>query len=202
MAVTPNYNWPIPVATDYVKDGWDAIADLGNAIDTTVAGLGSGLTLLNTTTFTTSSGVAIDSLFSSTYDNYRIMLYLTAVSASETDIMIYGRAGGTDTSTSYNTQTIYQNSTSIAGTNSTNPRIGVAAGSYPTYFMAAVDLFKPNLASRTVWSSDTFFVNSSGVPYQQRIGGYQDSTTQFTGIKFIAATGTISGTARIYGYEN
>lgn len=162
----------------------------------------AGMTLLNATTFTTSSGVIVDDVFSSTYDNYRIMLYLTAVSASETDIIIYGRAGGSDTTTNYNTQTIYQNSTSLASVNSSNPRLGVAAGSYPTYFMAAVDLLKPNLASRTVWSSDTFFVNSSGVPYQQRIGGYQDSTTQFTGIKFSALSGTISGTVRIYGYKN
>lgn len=45
MAVTPNYNWPVPVATDYVKDGWEAISDLGNAIDTSlfsaVGGIGT-----------------------------------------------------------------------------------------------------------------------------------------------------------------
>lgn len=40
MATTTNNSWPIPVATDYVKDGWDAIADLGNGIDTSV---GTGL---------------------------------------------------------------------------------------------------------------------------------------------------------------
>jgi hypothetical protein len=39
MAVTPNYGWPVPVATDYVKDGYAAIADLGDAIDATVFGL-------------------------------------------------------------------------------------------------------------------------------------------------------------------
>jgi hypothetical protein len=35
MATTPNYGWPIPVATDYVKDGYANIADLGDAIDAT-----------------------------------------------------------------------------------------------------------------------------------------------------------------------
>ena len=37
MGTTTNYGWPTPVATDYVTDGWDAIKDLGDAIDTTVA---------------------------------------------------------------------------------------------------------------------------------------------------------------------
>jgi len=36
MAVTPNYSWPVPVDTDYVKDGAEAIKDLGDAIDATV----------------------------------------------------------------------------------------------------------------------------------------------------------------------
>lgn len=36
MATTTNYGWPTPVSTDYVTDGWDAIKDLGDAIDTTL----------------------------------------------------------------------------------------------------------------------------------------------------------------------
>jgi hypothetical protein len=46
MAVTPNYGWPVPVATDYVKDGYAAIADLGDAIDATVYGQSSALVLV------------------------------------------------------------------------------------------------------------------------------------------------------------
>jgi hypothetical protein len=33
---TTNNNWPTPVATDLVKDGWEAIKDLGDAIDTSL----------------------------------------------------------------------------------------------------------------------------------------------------------------------
>ena len=42
MAITPTYSWPLPDDTDLVKDGAEAIRDLGNAIDTTVDGLGIG----------------------------------------------------------------------------------------------------------------------------------------------------------------
>jgi len=37
---TTNNAWPIPASTDYVKNGYDAIDDLGNAID---ASVGTGL---------------------------------------------------------------------------------------------------------------------------------------------------------------
>jgi len=37
MGTTTNYGWPTPVSTDYVTDGWDAIKDLGDAIDSSLA---------------------------------------------------------------------------------------------------------------------------------------------------------------------
>jgi hypothetical protein len=55
MAVTPNYNFPIPVATDYVKDGWDAIADLGNAVDTAMF-TQLGIVAAKTANYTVASG--------------------------------------------------------------------------------------------------------------------------------------------------
>ncbi len=49
---TPNYSWPVPTSTDLVKDGATAIEALGDAIDTTVFGLGvSGAWVSYTPTF-------------------------------------------------------------------------------------------------------------------------------------------------------
>lgn len=36
MASTPEYGWPTPNDSDYVKDGAEAIRNLGDAIDSTV----------------------------------------------------------------------------------------------------------------------------------------------------------------------
>jgi hypothetical protein len=61
MATTPTYSWPIPDNTDLVKDGAEAIRDLGNAIDTTISG--TVLRILSTTktdTFSTSSTSYVD----------------------------------------------------------------------------------------------------------------------------------------------
>ena len=71
---TPNYGWPVPTSTDYVKDGATAIEALGDAIDATVFGLGStGLTLVKTQTIGTAvSTVVVTGAFSTNYDNYQI----------------------------------------------------------------------------------------------------------------------------------
>lgn len=36
MATSPNYGWPEPNDSDYVKNGAEAMRDLGDAIDSTV----------------------------------------------------------------------------------------------------------------------------------------------------------------------
>jgi hypothetical protein len=86
---TPNYGWPVPTSTDYVKDGAVAIEALGDAIDATVFGLPSaGLTLINATTIgTTVASVQIDNCFTSTYANYRIVVNINASSAADTNVL-------------------------------------------------------------------------------------------------------------------
>jgi hypothetical protein len=71
---TPNYGWPVPTSTDLVKDGAVAIEALGDAIDATVFGLGSGgMTLLSTTTLSGAS-VTISSI-PQTYQSLEIWIY-------------------------------------------------------------------------------------------------------------------------------
>ena len=63
MATTSNYSWPTPDDTDLVRDGAEAIRDLGNAIDATVAGIGSTILQVATATltsdFSTTSNTAV-----------------------------------------------------------------------------------------------------------------------------------------------
>ncbi len=42
--VTPNFNWPVPVSTDLVKDGATAIEALGDSIDASMVDLKGGTT--------------------------------------------------------------------------------------------------------------------------------------------------------------
>jgi hypothetical protein len=101
MAVTPNYSWPVPVATDFVKDGWEAISDLGNAIDTTVGGLGSpGLNLIQTQAISSVSSISLDNVFSANYNSYKILLIIEAAVSATSTILFRVRSNGTDLTTS------------------------------------------------------------------------------------------------------
>ena len=163
-----------------------------------------GLVLINKTDFTTAANVTVDNVFSSTYDNYKILIQFTAFSAADQDVYYYGRSGSpaTDTTANYNTQSLRQTGTTVAGANLSSSRIGTGTSGYPTFSKISLELFAPNLASRTVHISETLWLDSIGTPQGQRFAGFQDSTTQFTGIKVFPGSGTFSGTIRIYGYRN
>jgi len=107
MAVTPNYSWPVPVNTDYVKDGAEAIKDLGDAIDATVFGLPSGgMTLLSTTTLSGASTTV--SSISQAYTNLEIWVYGQTNASSDAGTQIRPNAA---TNLVFNTGTSNNNGT-------------------------------------------------------------------------------------------
>jgi hypothetical protein len=201
MATTPNYGWPIPVATDYVKDGYANIADLGDAIDATVFGLGGGggLTLISTTTIgTTVSSVNVTSAFSATYDNYKIMVSGGVGStATYTTLKLGATATGY-----YSAQAGYTYGNSVAsvgfGNQATFNRCGY--GSSDTIFMNC-ELQNPFNAKFTVANWFWNIANSTG---EMGVGGGAlVNTTSYTDFTIAPTSGTLTGgTIRVYGYKN
>jgi hypothetical protein len=113
---TPNYGWPVPTSTDLVKDGATAIEALGDAIDATVFSQASALTLITTRTLTASSSEIFNNVFSTTYDNYKIIYAFEAGSTVVNTIRL--RVGGTDdTGANYNHSSIQWQTTSAPGNN-------------------------------------------------------------------------------------
>jgi len=201
--VTPNYSWPVPTSSDYVKDGATAIEALGDAIDATVFALPTGLALLNTTTFTGQSSVIIDGVFSSTYRNYKFTFSPSAVSGTDIPIYWVMRSGtpAADVTTNYEQQTASARSTTLSGVLATIATITTATTAVGDYSFAQMDLLNPNVTQRTGWLGSNFYAPSSGNSYLQTFGGAQSSTTQFTGIKFYPSSGTFGGTIKVYGYK-
>ena len=74
---TPNYGWPVPTSTDYVKDGATAIETLGDAIDATVFGLSKVETVLSSGTFSAVSSVTLTNVLSDTYKFYYLYMDVT-----------------------------------------------------------------------------------------------------------------------------
>jgi len=198
---TPNYGWPVPTSTDYVKDGATAIEALGDAIDATVFGLGGGgLALISTTTFTTSSSVSLPTnSFTSTYDNYKIALNVSAASATP-GYSVRFRAAGTDsTAASYSYYTRLSSSSSGADTNtfarSQTSGVLFPAGTGTDLQSYVIDVMSPKLSQFT-----SLFFNGVGTVGNHIYGANVfNNTTSFDSLSVFPSTGTFTGTISVYG---
>lgn len=200
MAVTPNYSWPIPVATDYVKDGWDAIADLGNAIDTTVAALPTGaVTKITANTFTSASAVNLSSVLSDTYKYYRLYLY-GYISTSAQDIILRFRENTTDKTTGYYAGGVFGNTAGTVGSfNQKSNANGFGINQWGTG--STDNAF--NIVDITRVNATEGFVSVQAWQPSGGIGGFangkNNSMTNFNGLSIIPNANTITGAYELVG---
>jgi hypothetical protein len=205
MAITPTYSWPLPDDTDLVKDGAEAIRDLGNAIDTTVGGLsGAGLVHIETRTVSASASESFNNVFSATYDNYKIFMNL--VGSTTLNLTFRFRVGGSDDSTSnYQNQSLSADSTSISGGRAANQNLGFFAGSVINTARSGFEIviYEPFATVATGGFSQHIrqFNSATTNAIDFRAFGH-NSTTSFDGLTLIPSTGNITGTVRIYGVKN
>jgi len=209
MSTTSAYGWNIPDNTDLVKDGALAIRTLGNAIDTSMnTALGtkkSGMVLLNTTSFSGVSTISAPAdTFTSTYANYKVLIYQTTSSGSNT-VRFRIRAAGTDLTTStYRSLAYYANSAA----NSFN---GLESGSSTTYGSLSYagtqgnaiefDIFNPKVADYTHLRSTSTFHDGTNM-FLLNAGIVVANTTSYDSFTIFPVTANISGTMRVYGYNN
>ena len=198
MAVTPNYSWPVPVNTDYVKDGAEAIKDLGDAIDATVFGLPSGaLTLVKTQVIGTAvSSVNVTGAFSATYDNYHILINGGVGSGPSTFTLKLGASV-----TGY-----YWGGNWVS---SSGPS-GVITGSNRSDWESVVGGFNVNWMNGNFTLQSPFLAKYTQLNAQFNDGdqsrtsnGYHGVATSYTDFTLTCLLGNITGgTIRVYGYQN
>jgi hypothetical protein len=213
MGTTTNNGWTYPESTDLVKDGATAIQTLADAIDTTLgvyAPSTSGLTLINTTTF---SGVASQSLtadiFTSTYRNYRMVLDITAISAVDSILGFRMRAGGADdTGANYVSISQFINQTGGAGSFATTGGTlayltNLDGGNTGHNYGAVCDILNPKGAVQTLIIRQGMGVQQDGATYQATIGNvFHNVQTAYDSITLLtSSTTTLTGQIQIFGYN-
>jgi len=156
----------------------------------------AALVLISTTTITNGvTSVAVSNAFSSTYDNYKIVVS----GGGGTDANLTMVLGATTTGYYWTyTRTMYGNtaSTSAGSNDSSFGRFGYAN---TDGLNASVDVINPNLAKNT-------FIVGASVQNNTGAGagamsGFVNNTTQYTGFT-VAGTTFTGGTIRVYGYAN
>ena len=165
-----------------------------------VAPSASGLTLVKEQTI--GSGVAsvnVTSAFSSTYDNYKIIVSGGVGSA---DAGLNLKLGATTTGYyQFNIVGQYSSGT-VSGGNGSNVANFPLAGIASTASISGdFDLQNPNVAKNTHYKSMNAQSNAAGNTFI--ISGYLANTTQYTDFTLTPASGTLTGgTIRVYGYQN
>jgi hypothetical protein len=166
-----------------------------------------GLVLINTTSFSGVASQSVNNVFSSTYENYRIVFTTTNFSVSDA-LSFRLRASGSDYSSANYSQMGTRNFSNAAtivalnetgrtsiGLGSTNSGAGDRCG-------ITIDIFKPNVNFvNKVMHINVVNQDTSGL-YLRTQGGLADGGTYvFDGFTFIIASGNMTGTVRTYGYN-
>lgn len=208
MATTTVFGWPIPADTDYVYQGYAAIDNVANGIDTTLynisgsTGAGDvpklGLTLVTSASIGTAvSSVTVSNVFSSKYDNYKIII---SGGAASTDVDLSFQLNGS--TSGYYRSFIYSNwvtSSALADVAANTDRIRYIGAGSPNTLNASFDVLNPYLTKHTsVLSAGMTYGTYAGV-----VNGIHSVATSYSGFVITPAGGTISGgTIRVYGYRN
>lgn len=208
MATTTNYGWTTPDDTDLVRNGADAIRDLGSAIDTSMnTALGTkkaGLVLLNTTSFAAVSSVSLAAdTFTTTYDNYRLLCSIQGSASSILNLRF--RAAGADITTAnytYVAQALDSTATAntLTGAAQTTNQMFYTTISPRTHFV--IDIFNPKATLTTNFSGSAWGLDNAAAELAlYRIGGHFNLTTSFDALSFYPTSGTVTGTYQIFGYN-
>jgi hypothetical protein len=195
---TPNYGWPVPTSTDYVKDGATAIEALGDAIDATVFGLPSaGLTLVKTQVIGSAvSSVNVTSAFSTTYDAYKIVI---SGGVASTVVNLGLKLGASAASYSYITTGV--NSVGSAATSrvTSGASFLLAGSGNADTLNLNLDIVNPFLAKYSLVNSSFADDNTTGYVML----GTHKVATSYTDFTLTPSSGTLTGgTIRVYGYKN
>lgn len=159
----------------------------------------AGLTYIAGTAFTAGSAISVNNCFTSTYDNYRLVLRLHG--SVNTIHSFRLRLSGTDNSAaSYSNNELFKNVGSASagfasGTAVTSGRLGSHDTTPPA--ITVFDISGPALAEHTAYVSNNGYVSQLEV-----ISGVHAVGTAFDGITILPSSGTITGSIRIYGYRN
>jgi len=168
---------------------------------------GGALTKINTTSFSAVSAQSVNSVFTSTYQNYRVLITLSAVTADAT-FNLRMRASGTDSSGN-----IYFYG--FAGINASGGAANQSASGTAQFLLSelddtsnasryayAIDFYNPQASVDTSIGKVYNGILSAASVYGGAGGGLHNSAAAYDGFTIFCTAGTITGKVTTYGYSD
>lgn len=174
----------------------------------TSVSVGSGSFALSSNgqvTFTGASSVAVDGCFTSAYQNY-VLFFNSLHSTTLGAYSFRYRAAGVDFSTANyfqgGTLVYYNNATVNSYRSNAGTSLDFGGGS-PTYddSQMRMEIISPMLAQRTRHNMQGIIVDATSIG-AITASGTINSLAAYDGFKVTSSAGTMSGTIRVYGYNN
>jgi len=159
-----------------------------------------GLVYINATTYAASAAPQVLSCFSSTYANYKIIISHYGSASTTFAFQMISGTNTVDAGANYYGYGLAYNAgvTDIGGAATTSQRCGGHSATSTILCETVIDMANPNVAARTQANIHAFDANGPAVLL---LGTQVATTTQYTGIQIIPASGTMTGTIRVYGYR-
>jgi hypothetical protein len=180
-----------------------SILTLASASTTYATKASTGLTLINTTSFTGQSTVSIDNVFSATYERYLIKPNVDG--SANASLRLRLRVSGSDnTASNYRTQFIDASLTNLTASRSTGQTsffagrvFGDVANIYPFNHIELLNPFQSTYTTAHSISNDSVTGNLAFYNTTMNI----DVTTSYTGFTIFPESGTFEGSVSTYGYN-
>jgi hypothetical protein len=192
----------------YNGSAWVSLSNSGLVpiVPTSVA-VGSGTGSASATgqvTFSLASSVSLNGVFSATYQNYMVVMNISARSTTNY-IRLRWRVGGVDNTTAdYD----YQYLRAITTTVGANEGLNQTAADFITSSTNETTTSVATMSNVFQNTAEAYFQNQSnvGVPngpgYLEFLCGGINASTSFDGVTFFATAGTFSGLIMVYGMTN
>jgi hypothetical protein len=159
-----------------------------------------GLTLITAESFSAVSSVSLNNCFTTTYENYRIMMQVSG-STTITGVALRMRASATDaTGANYNWQGSIGRTGAVLGSGTdsdTSARIiqEQTTGTAPV----SMDIFRPFIAGSTLATYQSYrLLDNYGAVHSF----VHSLATSYDGFTLFPSSGTITGIIRVYGYRD
>jgi hypothetical protein len=160
-----------------------------------------GISLLSTTSVSGASTISINNVFSSAYDNYKLVIDMTGSAAVSLQMRV--RASGTDSSAAaYNYSSAFF--FMVAGTNSDTRAMAATSFALPALNSGTVSSYFLDI--QNIAKASTTQIMGQAIRFNSEAGylfsGINTGLVAYDGITIFPASGTITGTIKIYGYRN
>lgn len=163
-------------------------------------GVTPGLVYITGASFTTVASFSLPtSTFTSTYRNYRMMLEISTSSATAANSIRFRAAGSDNTTTGYRVMNagIQPNGSASNVTGDNQTSIGIGSG----LIYGSFDVITPEISTLYSTVAGAYIEANASSLVGHTLSSTFVTATSFDALTITAASGTISGAYRVYGYS-